>query len=564
MFRPGCSRIVATLLLIAAALSVSAEVVMVEMSDGVKLATEYTLPQGVEGPFPVVLARSVYGRDLGPFAERFTSLGCAFVIQDTRGRGDSEGRDLAFADDGWGERKDGAETVAWIRAQEWCNGNVGTWGHSALGITQNLLAPATDGVRAQLIGVAATNFYDHLAYQGGVFRKYMVEGWLRSQGIEYVLDTWKSHTTYDDFWRGYDVDAQAGAITAPALHIGGWFDIFQRGTIRGFVTRQHYGSGLAKGNQILVMAPWTHGAKQIVGDLTLPPNHDYDLDGLQTRLFAQWLKGETGLEGEPAVHYYTLGDVDEPGAPGNEWRTADDWPPFPTQPTLFFLHRNGLLMEKAPNYKKASLSYVFDPADPCPTHGGQNLLLPAGPYDQRKVSKRGDVLSFETKPLTEPMEITGNVRVRLYVSSDAPDTDFTAKLVDIYPDGREMLMLDSIQRVKFRNGFETADPLPAGEVGVVEIDLWDISLIVNKGHKIGVQISSSNFPRFEVNPNTGADFPVYVDGPEEGKKVVDPASVRTARNTVYLDADHPSALILPVRTAIGYETDTEQAAAEER
>jgi hypothetical protein len=561
MSLPACSRIAVVTLIFAAACMVSAEMVMVEMADGTKLATEYVLPQGAEGPFPVILVRSVYGRELSPYAERFNGQGYVFVIQDTRGRGDSEGTDNVFADDGWGEHKDGADTVAWILDQEWCDGNIGTWGSSGLGITQTLLAPATEGVRAQMIGVAATNFYGQLAYQGGVFRKYMCEEWVKGQGSEHALAVWKSHPAYDDFWAGYDVDAQAAEVSAPAIHIGGWFDIFQRGTINGFVARHRYGKDLATGNQFLVMAPWTHGAKQMVGELTLPSNYGFDLEALQARLYAHWLKGEeNGLELEPAVHYYTLGAVDEPGAPGNEWRTAEDWPPFETQTTLYFLNRNGLLTEKAPNYKEASLSYAFDPADPCPTHGGQNLLLPAGPLDQRKVSKRDDVLKFETKPLTKPVEITGNVRVRLYVGTDAPDTDFTAKLVDIYPDGREMLMLDSIQRLKFRNGFEVAELLPEGETGVVEIDLWDISLIVNKGHKIGVQISSSNFPRFEVNPNTGADFPNYIE------KVVDPESIRVARNTVFMDAERPSALILPVRTITAYDTglgtETDAAAGE--
>jgi putative CocE/NonD family hydrolase len=180
---------------------------------------------------------------------------------------------------------------------------------------------------------------------------------------------------------------------------------------------------------------------------------------------------------------------------------------------------------------------LYDPNNPVPTHGGANLILPAGPFNQQELGLRDDVLTFTTPVLDAPIEITGRVTVRLYVSSDAPDTDFTAKLVDIYPDGREILMMDSIQRVKFRNGFREADPLPPGEVGLVEIDLWSISLIVNAGHRIGLHVSSSNYPRFEVNPNTGEDFP------PEDETVVMPA----AQNTVYMDANRPSALLLPIR-----------------
>jgi len=161
------------------------------------------------------------------------------------------------------------------------------------------------------------------------------------------------------------------------------------------------------------------------------------------------------------------------------------------------------------------------------------LTIPFGPFDQRKIGHREDVLKFATEPLEKPIDITGHVRVRLYVSSDAPDTDSTAKLIDVYPDGREILMLDGIQRLKLRHGFSKPDPLPPGEIDEVEIDLWSISLIINKGHRIGLHVSSSNYPRFEVNPNNGDDFP------SENNLAV-------AHNTIYMDKAHPSALILPL------------------
>lgn len=229
-----------------------------------------------------------------------------------------------------------------------------------------------------------------------------------------------------------------------------------------------------------------------------------------------------------------MGDCDDAAAPGNEWRTAAMWPPFKTNETKYYLANNHSLKTRRNILKQYSATYTFDPKNPVKTNGGANLLLPSGAYDQRAQGKRGDVLTFMTEELSEATEVTGAVRLKLYVSSSAIDTDFTAKLLDIYPDGRQMLITDNIQRLKFRKSFENADPLAPGSVDELEIDLWSTSLIYNKGHRIGVQISSSNYPRFELNPNTGDDRPEDVE-------------MVTAKNTIYFGAKYPSALILPIR-----------------
>ncbi|MFO7775785.1 MAG: CocE/NonD family hydrolase, partial [Candidatus Hydrogenedentota bacterium] len=483
--------------------------VMVPMRDGVELETDYYLPAEGEGPYPAILARSVYGREMGPaWANEILPWGIALVLQDTRGRGGSEGEDRAFADDGWGERRDGVDTVEWIREQDWCNGAVGTRGGSALGLTQLFLAAAGADVQAQFIAVAASEFHGQLAYQGGVWRTAVVENWLEMQGLEHIKERWQAHPTYDAFWRDYDFASRASHVTAPAIHFSGWFDIFAQGNIDNFLTRQYEGGAGARGNQIMVMGPWSHNITQEIGDLTLPENYNFDIDTLSERFFKHWLLEEdAGVMEEPPVHYYTLGDVEDPDAPGNEWRRADTWPPFETESTPLYLSPDGQLHGAMEDVAEGTQRYTFDPADPVPTHGGQNLFIPAGPFDQQELGERDDVLVFATEPLEEPLEITGRVTVDLYVSTDAPDTDFTAKLVDIYPDGREILMLDSIQRVKFRDGFEEPDPLPEGDIGKVTIDLWSISLVFNEGHRIGLHISSSTHPRFEVNPNSGDDFP---------------------------------------------------------
>ena len=514
-----------------------ADVQMVPMRDGITLATETFLPPG-EGPFPVILVRSVYGRGAAaPLAGNFNASGIGLIVQDTRGRGDSEGKDMVFADDGWGTLQDGADTVAWVKAQPWCNGKIGTWGMSALGITQVVMAPATQDVTCQAIAVAASNFYDQLSYQGGVFRKNLCEKWIAAQKSEWVLDIYKSHPAYDAFWELHNAEAQAPKITAPAVHIGGWFDIFGKGTIDNFVTRQENGGEGAKGNQKLIMGAWPHGPVKKVGELTLKDNFNFDMNGYQVRWYQHWLLGGNDIMNDPAVQYYTLGDVEAEDAPGNEWRTADAWPPVETVSTSYYLHDNGALSTDAPDAADAAKTFAYDPANPVPTKGGQNLMLPAGPFDQRELATRPDVLTFMTLPLEDPIEITGQVAVNLFVSTDAKDTDFTAKLLDVYPDGRQMLMLDNIQRVKFRNGFKKADYLEPGTVGELTIDLWNISLIVNKGHRIGVQISSSNYPRFEKNPNSGDDWPTD-------------DNLVTANNTVHMSKTHPSALILPVRPSV--------------
>lgn len=513
------------------------EVEPVPMRDGITLATEVLLPDG-EGPFPVTLLRSVYGRGFAAeHAAPFNEKGVALVVQDTRGRGDSDGKDMVFLTDGWGELRDGADTVAWIRAQPWCNGTVTTMGGSALGITQVLMAGATQDVAAQSMLVAASDFYGQLSYQGGVWRKFLCENWVAMQGSEHVLELWKSHPSRGEFWAQFDAAARAPEITAPGLHIGGWWDIFAQGTLDNFTSRQYHGGEGARGNQLLVMGPWLHGPTREAGDLVLPGNFNYDFGGLEREFLDHWNQGvDNGVMDGPAVRYYTIGDVENPNAPGNEWREADDWPPFPTVDTPYYLAPDNTLATEAPS-STDSISYRYDPAKPCPTMGGANLfanVLPTGPKDQRELNERDDVITFMTPVLDEAVEITGRVTVVLHVSSDTPDTDFTAKLLDVYPDGRQVLMLDNIQRVKYRNGFEEPDPLTPGDIGRIEIDLWSISLIVDQGHRIGVQISSSNYPRFEKNPNTGADFP-------------DDGDLQVATNTIHFGGETPSALVLPVR-----------------
>lgn len=516
-----------------------AQHLMLPMTDGVKLATDVYVPRGEGIPRPAVLIRSTYGRGIDP--DEFLTQQYAVVIQDVRGMGESEGEPHVFYADGWRpDQHDGADTVAWIKAQPWCNGKIGTHGGSALAMTQILLAPATADVAAQYMEAVPSDFYGNAMFEGGVFMKNLLEGWLAAIKQPQIAAVFKSHPLHDEFWRYYDTVAKAGDITSPALFVNGWYDIFQQGTLDAFTAREEHGGIGAKGNNYLIMKWSTHGP-DVSTDYKFNENRfGLHITPIRKAFFDRFMKGdEHAMDGIPKVHYYVMG-ADTPGAPGNEWRTASTWPPFPTRAMALYLEENGALSNETPKAAAASLGYAFDPKDPYPTRGGANLLIPAGPFDQREFSAaRKDLLKFATPPLDAPFEVTGKVLVKLYISSDAPDTDFTAKLLDIYPegDGREMLILDNIRRVKTRNGYEKFAPLLTGpdQVAELEIDLWSISWIFAPGHRIGLHISSSNYPRYEINPNTGADFPT------EG------GETRVAHNRVHMDAAHPSRLILPHR-----------------
>ncbi len=505
--------------------------VMLPMRDGVRLATDVYLPEG-PGPFPVLLYRTPYNKNTDNPGGR-ARRGYAVVAQDTRGRFSSEGKDQVFLTDGWCEPQDGYETVLWILGQPWCNGSIGTLGTSARGITQYMLAGAAPpGLVCQYIGFAAADLYSEAIYQGGAFRESLVVGWLQGQGSTYFLEEIFEHPYCDAFWSCGDLENRYEVVRAAAVHLGGWYDIFLRGAVKSFVGLQHRGGPGARGKQKLLIGPWAHGG---VGEIIYPPNSMQppvvyaDSDAW----FDYHLRGEpNGLESDPPVCYYLMGAVGEPNAPGNEWRLAEDWP-VTSKPLVFYLRQGGLLSTEAPQEEDAWSTYVFDPDNPVPTRGGANLNLPMGPYDQRPVEQRPDVLLFTTPPLQEPVVVTGRVLVRLFVASDGPDTDFTAKLCDVYPDGRSMLVCDGIIRMRYRNGCKSEELMEPGRVYSCLIDLWETALVFNRGHRIRLAVSSSNYPRFSVNGNT-AEPP----GPGQPR--------RKARNTVFFDAARPSQVIFRV------------------
>jgi predicted acyl esterase len=506
---------------------------LVPMSDGIELATTVYRPQG-DGPFPVIVARTPYNKDgQKNEAQRFCRNGYAYVAQDLRGRFKSKGHHaIIFHNDGWNTPHDGHDTLAWIAKQPWCNGKIGSTGGSALGITQNMAAPdAPAALAAQHVVVAFSDMYRQGAYQGGAFRSGLLENWLKATDMTDVnLKTFVAHPRYDEFWEELNAESQAERVNAPAVFFGGWYDIFLQGTINSFTTIQSRGGPAAKGRCRLVIAALGHGT---MDELKYPASAG-KLPRCADNLawFDAMLKGkDNGIASEQPVHYYVMGDPTDEKAPGNVWRTADSWPP-PAQETPYYLHTSGKLSTMRPT-ENGSHSFKYDPVNPVPTIGGAELGANIGPRDQRSVESREDVLLFTSDVLEEPLEVTGRIAARLYVSSDCPDTDFTVKLTDVYPDGRSMLVTDGILRARFRESFEKEKLLEPGEVVEIRVDLWSTSLAFNRGHQIRIAVSSSNSPRFDPNPNTGHAFRA-----DHEKRI--------ATNTLHLSEEHPSQIVLPV------------------
>lgn len=505
---------------------------MVEMRDGVKLATDVYLPIRSGIPHGTLLIRTPYNKDkLMPFLGMAWALkGWPTVIQDMRGKFSSEGNDTVFRN----AHTDGPDTLEWIADQSWSNGKVATWGPSALGINQYYMAGANPpNLACQYIQVATPNLHKHAIYQGGQFRKYMIEEWLKGQGSEQVLTEIFEHENYSlDFWTNVSLEDNWQDVNVPAIHIGGWYDIFQQGTIDGYMGYQYLGGPGAQGKSKLIIGPWTHGGGTKQGQLTYPKNaiDTFSMDMFWEMVNQYTMDGYDAFDGRPNVTYYVMGDVDDINAPGNEWRYADDWP-IPYIEAKWHFHEDGSLSRSPPGDDN-SLTYTYDPTNPVNTVGGQNLELPAGPYDQRDVENRDDVLVFTSPVLEEPYEATGPVKARLYVSSNCPDTDFTVKLCDVYPDGRSMLITDGILRMRNRNGTDHWELMEQGEIYEVEVDIWSTSYIWNIGHSIRVAVSSSNYPRFLNNPNTA-------DG------IYQNDSYNIANNTVYVNDTYPSSIILP-------------------
>lgn len=509
--------------------------VMVAMTDGTHLATDVYLPRTL-GPYPVILIRTPNGKETVNVVEG-VSRGYAVVVQDTRGRGSSRGDNLPFNAETDERPNDGWDTLEWLSTQAWCNRQIGTLGSGASGINQiSTDGAGTDWIKSQHITNASPTLYQNIVYPGGILRSSAIEDWLKTAKFApESLKQWVSHPDYDEYWLARDFADRWERVNWPAMHIGGWYDASAQGTIDTFVGFQTEGGPDARGKQRLIMGPWGHVPfSASIGDQKFPEGAS-PKDGPQDpwRWFDYTLKGvHNGIEALPAVTYYVMGDTATSGAPGNVWRTASAWPPVESTETNYYLRAGKLLSEATPVNEPAAL-FTFDPHNPVPTLGGAQPYLDSGPKDQRKIEERPDVLTFSTAPLANPLEVTGRVRAKIFVSSDAPDTDLFVKLCDMYPDGRCFNICEGQLRARFRYGFLEEEMMKPGEVYPLDIDLNSTSIIFNKGHRIQILVTSSSSPGFDVNPNTGEAFRAN-------------SRAQVAHNSLYLDAAHPSAIILPV------------------
>jgi uncharacterized protein len=513
------------------------------MRDGVKLAANVYKPAG-KGPWPVIVSRTPYLKDgradrpdslagMIKQGQRYAAAGYVFVIQDVRGKGKSEGFYAAFEND----IEDGYDTIDWIAKQPWSNGKVGITGGSALGITGNAAAmSAHPALKAAYVVVAP---YDRLqnSYMGGVLKEKDTVGWLKEQKVsDELISTIRGRVMDDVIWNRGAMSTNRKYIRIPIYNVGGWYDIFNNGNTDNFTWLQNHGAKGARGNQKLLMGPFGHG--ELTGDLAYP-----GYDGLaragdqEIRWFDHWLKGvENGIMDEPPVSYFMMASArkDAPSSK-NRMMTSANWPPAYRE-VRYYLNEGKGLTTKAPTDPASKTSYRFDPANPVPTVGGANLTFERGPMDQRAIPARQDYLRFQTPVLDNDVVIAGPVKVELSAATDGHDTDFVAKLVDVYPDGYEAIVLDAPIRTRFRNGRMPDDVkmMTPGAPEELVIDLWGTAITFEKGHRIALHVTSSNSPRFELNPNTG-------EAPGSNK-----LKPRVATNTVYHDAAHPSAVVLPV------------------
>lgn len=510
---------------------------MVEMRDGIPLATDVYLPGGV-GPWPVVVQRTPYGRaTYGTVPTYWLANGVVVVSQDMRIRADSLGSSIdAIANHG----RDGYDTLQWIEKQPWCNGRIATAGMSAAGVAQHLLAPTSPpGLVAMVPMVSSVAFYEHGAFLGGAFRQSLVEEWVAIWKDPAIYDAIAAHPYHDETWQQIQFSNRYRDVKTPALHMAGWYDVFQQGSIDAFMGYQYQGGPGAAGRQKLVIGPWSHVGfqKREQGELTYPENATGPPFGDVFGIFLNDLL-QVGLAGIhqtaddiPPVQYYVMGDVEDPTAPGNVWRSSDNWPPV-AAPVRLYLQSEGRLAERCPD--GGVTYYDFDPQNPSPTVCGANLKLESGPCDQAAVESREDVVVFETLPLEKPLEITGRASARLFVSIDQADADVMVRLTDVYPDGRSMLITDGASRLATRGLKTHLTPLSVGEIAAAKIDLWSTSIIINRGHRLRISITSSNYPRFSVNRNNGLDYPDSIAGVGIPVKV-----------GIYHDEAHPSYLELP-------------------
>jgi hypothetical protein len=550
----------------------------VPMRDGVRLYADVYLPRA-EGRYPVLVVRTPYGVQRDGVHEtmiKFAQRGYAVVMNDTRGRYESEGRWEPFRT----EAADGYDTIQWAAKQSWSNGRVATQGGSYLGHVQwRAGGEQPPNLVAMFPAVASTSIYANWITLGGAFRLSFNYGWgvvrmpnrimlpqywhtesysptelryetilrhlplkdgdLLSAGytVQHYRD-WIAHPDYDAYWKEISDEERFDKINVPVHTSGGWFDIFVQGTINGFVgVRKHGANERARRESKMIIGAWGHGPSQKFGDVDFGVSNNRVQFETELRWFDHYLKGvDNGIDREPPVEIFYMGV--------NQWQHEQDWPIPGTKFTPWYLASGGAANTASGNGRliaalpggAASDQYSYDPNDPVPTLGGNNCCgtpTLAGPKDQRPLAARRDILVYTSEPVTEPLAIAGPVKMKLFAATDGPDTDWVVKLIDVHPNGFAMNICEGILRARYRRGTDRPELLKPNEVYEYEIDLVGTASVFLPGHRLRVDITSSHFPQFDRNPNTGEPF---------GSS----ARVRVARQTIFHTAPRASHIVLPV------------------
>jgi putative CocE/NonD family hydrolase len=554
------------------------------MRDGAVLYADIYRPKG-DGPWPVLLMRHPYDKtqpeDIS-YAHPiwYARYGYMVVIQDVRGRWASEGEWYPFKHEG----ADGYDTVVWAAELPGSNGRVGMFGFSYGGVTQLLSAlHQPPGLSTIIPALTGSNYYEGWTYRGGALHQAFTQSWstflsqdtahrnqdyilegnlagtfgnawanywyplqyfpfITQEGVAPYYPDWLKHDTYDDYWQKWSINSRYEQISVSGLHITGWYDIFLEGTIENFQgLRARANNDRARENQKLVIGPWYHMPwHQQVGSVDFGEDARNCIDALQVLWLDKYLRGESNqLENEPSVALFVMGD--------NRWRFEDEWPPDQTQPTAFYLHSggranslngNGWLAQDEPEDELPDI-FTYDPRLPVISIGGHSccvdIATPMGAFDQRPREYQNNVLIYGSEILTDDVVVIGPVEVMLFVASTAVDTDFTAKLVDVYPDGRAINMAEGIIRARFRTSLEQPSLIEPDRVYEYKILVGSTANVFKAGHRIRVEISSSNFPMFDRNTNSGK--PLSEAGP---------ADWFVATQTVFHDSRYPSHLVLPI------------------
>ncbi|WP_199834472.1 CocE/NonD family hydrolase [Streptomyces sp. NRRL F-5755] len=563
------------------------------MRDGTVLRADVYRPRTKE-KVPVILMRTQYGKEAAEVQpssyqspEWFASHCYLVVVQDVRGQYASDGDFYEFANEG----KDGYDSVEWAARLPGSNGKVGMYGSSYVGATQWLAAQERPPHLKTIVpDKTSDDYYDGWTYEGGAFRLNFVIPWAMRkivpsaaanrgdwdtyhqvnrdyQDVRKWLGTapynrfepfhpgdpkvapyffdWIKHRTYDDYWRRWAPKENYGKVGIPVLNYAGWYDAFLDGSVRNYQgMAERGGSASARANQRLVIGPWDHtgwGRPTSTPAPLLKQIGPVGNSPVNEMMLAWWdhhLKGKDNGVRKNGVDYFVMG--------ADKWRTAPTWPLPQTRWTDYYLSstghatgntQDGTLSTTPPAENTPTDHYTYDPRNPVPSVGGHSCCTAAistqGPYDQQQIEQRPDIAVYTGAPLAKDTEVTGPITVTLHARSSAPDTDWTAKLIDVHPDGTAVNLNSGIVRASYRESMGEPKPIVPGTVYEYKIKVWPTSNLFKKGHRIRLDISSSDYPQYDPNPNTGS-------------WLGESAERRTARQTVLHDAAHPSKVTLPV------------------